>query len=176
MEYAIVQGMTNKGENKMIDEIFENHKPILEQKFKDNVYRTFNNIVEDLGPELKGVYNDWTWAKVFSNVVKPVYLNGSINEERLNAFAKNYAYNTVENWKAKINEKLGDLDNGEVHNLNDTSFSITGTKEDHKVYIEQQMIVNISSKGTLFNQFPARMYLDGKAISAKKFKTFFEKK
>jgi hypothetical protein len=32
------------------------------------------------------------------------------------------------------------------------------------------MIMNVSSRGTLFNQFPARIYVDGKFTSEAKFK------
>lgn len=173
----------------MNNEIFESYKPELEKRFKDNVYRTFKNIVEALGPEMKNVYNDWNWAKPFSNVLAPVVRNvqkdhygmmvstnvKEINEEKLNEYAAKYADDTIKAWKLKIDEKVGMLDDGKVHHLDGCRFSISGTKEGHEVYIHQDMIVNISGKGTLFNQFPARIKMDGKAISAKKFKDFFKK-
>lgn len=155
--------------------IFEDYKPILRNRFIGNVNRTIAKIREALGPELKGVYNDWTWAKVFGNVVKSVYNTGThqIDVKKLNAAADQYADDTVNAWKLKIEGKLGDLDEGEVKHLNGSDFVIVGIKQGHKVQIFQQMIINISISGTLFNQFPSYIHLDGKRISAKKFKEKF---
>jgi hypothetical protein len=163
----------------MNDEIFESYKPELAERFKRNVHKTFSEMVEDLGPELKGVYNSWSWAKTFTSVVQPFckgYKRGeakALNEDRITAAAEKYADMVVESWKTKIDEKIGMMDSATVHHLDGCRFSITGTKAGQEVYITQDMIINISSQGTLFNQFPARIKLDGKAISAAKFKKHF---
>lgn len=159
----------------MNDKIFEDYKPTLIKRFKDNARRTYGSIREDLGPDFKGVYNSWTWVKAFNNAVKPVFNTATktIDEAKLDAAAQKYADDTVEAWKLKIAAKLGELDTGKVHHISGADFCIIGTKDGHNVIINQQMIINVSGKGTLFNQFPARITLDGKSTSAAKFKKFF---
>jgi hypothetical protein len=93
-----------------------------------------------------------------------------INAEKLANHAKCYADATVEEWLGKINAKLGDLVDAEVKRMDGVAFLITGSRNDHKVAIEQRMIVNVSARGTPFNQFPARIRVDGKAISEAAYK------
>jgi hypothetical protein len=162
----------------MNEKIFESHKPELADRFKRNVHCTLGQIAEALGPELNGVFNDWNWAKAYNNVVHPFIVGKhaeekTINEVKLEAAASKYADMVVENWKKKITEKIGMLDEGRVHHLDGCRFCITGTKAGQKVLINQDMIINVSGKGTLFNQFPARIHLNGKSISAAKFKKAF---
>jgi hypothetical protein len=53
-----------------------------------------------------------------------------------------------------------------VRALDGARFRIVGIKNDRSICIEQDRIVNVSPKGTLFNQFPARIYVNGKFTSA----------
>jgi hypothetical protein len=159
----------------MNDQIFEDYKPILIERFTENAHRVLANIIEDLGPDLKGIYNSWTWVKSFNKAVKPFYNTAThtLDADRLAQGAAQYANDTVNAWKEKIASKLGMLDTGTLHHLNGADFCITGTKDDQAVSINQTMIINISRLGTLFNQFPARISLNGKTISAAKFKKHF---
>jgi hypothetical protein len=162
----------------MQEKIFENYKPILHKRFTDNVTRTYNRIKEALGPDFKNVYNDWNWAKVFNNVVRPYFNSAdhSLIPEKLQAGAEQYADDTIKAWADKIDEKVGMLDEGEVVHLQGSNFHIVGKKQGHDVLIFQQMIINVSVRGTLFNQFPSYIHLDKKRISAKKFKEQFKGK
>lgn len=166
----------------MNDKIFDDYKPELIDRFTKNAHRVFDNIVADLGPELKGIYNSWTWVKSFNKAVKPFYNTAThaLDADRLAAGATQYADETVNAWKEKIAGKIGMLDDGQVNHLNGCRFSITGNKAGPEgmatVIITQDMIVNISRLGTLFNQFPARIAINGHAISAAKFKKLFEEK
>jgi len=159
----------------MID--FESYKPELINRFKENVNRVYNDIKKDLGPEFKGVYNSWTWARIFNTVVNPFFnqKDKTINKNAVNNAAERYANDTILTWESKILEKVGMLEESKVDYLDGMRFSISGTKEGNNVFIYQDMIINISSKGLLFNQFPARITMNGKAISAKKFNDFFKK-
>jgi hypothetical protein len=71
---------------------------------------------------------------------------------------------------AKVNVKAGELTDSKVLRVSGANFRITGMKGDKKVMIEQNQIINVSVKGKLFNQFPARIYVDGKFYSAAAFK------
>lgn len=76
-------------------------------------------------------------------------------------------------WEAKIVGKLAELTDAEAVRQNGVGFILRGTKAGRVVSIEQHMIVNVSSKGLLFNQFPARIYVDGKFASEAAYKRMF---
>lgn len=150
----------------------EAHKPDLEARFVSFTTNRFNRLIEQFGPSLRGIYNSdqcRNWGAIAGCTVR---LGDRINSEyalddaRLAAAAKSFAEQTVAAWATKIEAKLGDLTDAEVRHLDGARFRITGTKGDRSVSIEQDMIVNVSPKGTLFNQFPARIYVNGKFTSA----------
>lgn len=150
------------------------YKPQLEAAYRGIVTSRFEAIQKALGPMFKGVYNDWQWARIFRLTVAPntSRMEGTVvlNETSLDANAKAYAAETVVNWEAKITEKMAGLNNVTVHSMTGCSFLVTGSKAGKSVSIEQSVILNISSKGLLFNQFPARIYVEGKFMSEAKFK------
>jgi hypothetical protein len=153
----------------------EAHKPNLEARFISFTTARFNRLVEQFGPALRGVYNSGQYRNWQAIAGCTVSLGDRVNSEyalddaRLAAAAKHFAEETVAAWAAKIEAKLGELADAEVRHLDGARFNIIGRKGDRRVRIEQDMIVNVSNKGTLFNQFPARIYVDGKFMSAAKF-------
>jgi len=172
--------LTEMSERDIIN-MLKPYKPELIKRFKDNIDRVFRDMVADIGPELKHVYNNRKWVNVFDKMIKPylaptksnIMWSGEarqLDKNKIDKGAEVYAEDTLKAWADKIDEKVGLLDNVEIHNLTGTSFRISGKKDGHDVYIEQQMIINVSARRTLFNQFPARIRVDGKPISAAKFK------
>jgi hypothetical protein len=163
----------------------EAHKPALAASFAHIVRVQYARIVEQFGPTARGVANSTSY-KVWANTVRPccniVKVAGDlsglettyvINEERLAKAAAAYANEVVLSWLGKINEKLGELDTAECPHFEGDRFLITGTRAGKTVLIEQDRIINISSKGTIFNQFPARIYVDRKFTSAVAYKRAF---
>ena len=153
----------------------EAHKPALTEYFVGFAERRFARLVEQFGPAMRGVYNSdqaRNWRAIASlttrtgNRIDGEYL---LDADRVAAAAIAFADTTVATWADKIAAKLGELDSAEVRHLDGYRFAVTGDKGDRKVRIEQDMIINVSSKGTLFNQFPARIYVDGKFMSATKY-------
>ena len=153
----------------------EAHKPALEAYFVGFAERRFANLVRQFGPALRGVYNsdqarNWgaiaSLARSLGDRVSSEYV---LDADRLAAAATQFADATVATWADKISAKLGDLTDANVRHLDGYRFAVTGMKGDRKVTIEQDMIINVSNKGTLFNQFPARIYVNGKFTSAAKF-------
>ena len=104
---------------------------------------------------------------------------GSVGRYELNAakvakVASEAATATIKQWEAKLVAKLADLEGGEaVRTVGSMGFMIKGRKGDAHIGVEQTMIVNYSSKGKLFNQFPARIYVDGKFTSEAAYKRMF---
>lgn len=168
--------------NENLTTALEAYKPEIAARFESFVRNIFARMVEDLGPSLKGIHNSYRWVRTFNGTVRPFIRHQGesgtaridspyiLNEDALKAGAAEYAEQVVESWAGKITAKMGELDNAEVRSMGDCSFNITGTKQSKSVQIEQTMIVNMSSKGTLFNQFPARIYVEGKFVSEAKFR------
>jgi hypothetical protein len=132
----------------------------------------FEKIIVKFGPSIKGIYNSTdglVWKESISLCCDrndDVY---SLNEERLAHFAAVLADEMADDVLAKVDAKVGELADVEVIRLSGANFRIFGTKKDSRVTIEQQQILNVSSKGKLFNQFPSRIYVNGKFTPASKF-------
>jgi len=92
------------------------------------------------------------------------------NLERIEKYAQQLAEDQVAEFVAKLEKKLCDLTDCEVVDVKGPSFVIRGNVGDHRVVVRQDIILKRSSKGTLFNQFPARIYVDGKFTPESKFK------
>lgn len=71
--------------------------------------------------------------------------------------------------QARLEEKVAGLEAVDVKSVGGGNFEVTGTKNGKAVLVAQQTIINVSSKGKLFNQFPARIYVNGKLTPAAKF-------
>lgn len=160
----------------------EQFKPSIEASCKRAVVNMYNYYVKAFGTDFKGVYNSCCYSG-FKDVVRPLLSNNPdsrgrqdnqvIVTEKLDAYASAYATYTVSQVQEKILEKLGDIESIKIDYVRTDDFQISGTRNGHKVFIQQQVILKSSTRGLLFNQFPARIYLDGKFISAKKYKEFF---
>ncbi len=94
----------------------------------------------------------------------------AIDHARIAVNATRYATDQVESFKAKLEKKLVDLTEVTTPVLRGLDFEFSGKLGGHKVFVEQRTILKCSSKGTLFNQWPCRIYVDGKFTSEAKFK------
>jgi hypothetical protein len=167
----------------------EAYKPVIADRWGQSMKNLFEDIVAKHGPSLKGLSNCWTYAKVYRNtglarfvvssggeIVRGVRTESvhALNESRLLEAGMEAATATVEMWVGKIAMKMGELENAEALYVSGTSFRITGTRGGHAVRIEQQMIINVSRLGRPFNQWPSRIYVDGKTVSEAAYKKMFK--
>jgi hypothetical protein len=161
----------------------EAHKPALAASFTSRVESMFGYLVSKFGVRMDGIYNT-TSAKVWRETLSPLCSHTRANDLRRSAeyhlnpekvakAAAEYANQTTAAWEAKIQAKLGELDSATVHCLEGVRFRITGTRAGRAVEIQQDMILNVSAKGTVFNQFPARIYIDRKFTSETAYKRLF---
>jgi hypothetical protein len=156
-------------------------RPQLAEIYANQVRRLFGYIVEKHGVTLNGVYNSSEFARSYRNLVAPCVtrLGDRVNSEcildegKLAARAADYAQAATLEWKAKIEAKLGDLENVQIRRFHGCNFLIGGLRAGRQVAIEQNIIVKSSTKGLLFNQFPARIYVDGKFTPEKKYHALF---
>jgi hypothetical protein len=159
--------------------IIEQAAPAVAASYVALVHTTYNALVQKMGgTNMKGIYNRreiFTFRAIEACINKEMgawpenSMICTIDETKLAAAAAAHAEATVAEWAAKITAKMGELDTAEVAAMGSTSFSVSGTKNGKRVHIEQTMIINVSSRGILFNQFPALIYVEGKKTPASKF-------
>jgi hypothetical protein len=164
----------------------DEYKPHIEDRYKNYVTAVFENLKKMFGPKFSGVANskhyfvysdvnqNFKLVKEDENDYRPSAGEYFIDDERLARNAALYADATVESWLGKIQSKIGDLEEAQVHRLDGMRFEIAGFKNGKSVRIDQDMIINQSSKGKLFNQFPARIYVNGKFTPETKYKAMWE--
>lgn len=151
----------------------EAHAPRFAEYYREQTSRLFDRLTKEYGPALRGIYNSgesyyMAVVQQITDRAKSSSFNEpyTLNEEKLAAYADKAAKELVTAWIGKIEQKVGELDSPEVCHVNGYAYLITGTRDGHHVSINQNMIVNVSKHGLLFNQFPARITVDGKKISA----------
>lgn len=159
---------------------------IAAERYEARIRYSFEQIVKKFGPTCRGAANDWTWARTWCNSVrahtKTIVAEGArptmndpyeIDEKNLKKAAVEFGKATVEAWEVKIVAKLVDIADVQVNQFGGCRFDIVGTRNGRTIRIEQDMIVNVSKLGTLFNQFPSRIYVDGKFYSEANYKKLF---
>lgn len=168
--------------NTTIANALELIRPLVAEQYARQVRHSFEQMVEQFGPTLHGVHNS-RYARAYSCTVAWIIQRSSdrtnatltISEEKLARRAAEYAEAATLEWLKKIEAKVGDLEGVEVKQFHGANFLISGHRDGHAVSIDQQMIMKCSTKGLWFNQFPARIYVDGKFTPEKKYHALFVK-
>ena len=99
----------------------------------------------------------------------PVYLD----ESKLSAFVNEWADAELTDAAEKLAGKVGNLNNVTVDYSSIAAewFSVTGTRANGDIVcIVQNQTINVSSRGKLFNQWPALIYVNGKKVSEAQYK------
>ena len=138
----------------------------------------FDSLVEDFGPTLKGVYNSKScslWRDVIRPLCNAVEVSGNrpeyeLSDYKVSVLAQKYAEAAANEWSNKIAAKLGDVEYHGFKCFHGCNYLVHATRDGHDIRLDQQLILKYSPKGKLFNQFPARIYVDGKLVSEKKYK------
>lgn len=94
-----------------------------------------------------------------------------LDDAKMEAYANREVDDMFAAIKVKMLEKAGEIENPKVEDLSHYQFAITGQMKGRTVRIEQDIIINRSANGKAFNQFPARIYVDGKFTSEADYKT-----
>lgn len=161
--------------------------PELTANYIQLVTRQYEWLLEKFGNTFDGVYNSPQynlWSETIRRVVvvtNPTEFGSrnpkrdgpaiyALNPEAVKHMAQQHATETVMAWGNKIEGKMGDLEKAECLHVGGCRFNIIGVKNGNNVQIEQDMIINVSSKGKLFNQYPARIYVNHKFMSESNFK------
>lgn len=86
--------------------------------------------------------------------------------------ADRYADDTINQVIGKIMDKAGDLQKPVVKDLSGARFIVSGEVDGKQVQLEQSIKLVQNQYGTVFNQFPCLIYVDGKFMSEAKYKTW----
>lgn len=98
-----------------------------------------------------------------------------LNTEALDKEAPEWAQAIATQWADKLEGKLGkDATGVTCHRHSDSDFTFEAGRQGHTLVVRQQRVYKISSLGTPFYQFPARMYVDGKPMPEAKVKALFK--
>ena len=166
-----------------LQEQLDAYKPHLVGEYAKDAARRLAWLQKNYGSDLKGRDNQGrlmrsaspATGKMWSENTQPLTTrdadgNYHIDDAKVLKAGLEYADATVEAWRYKIIGKVNDLQAAKVHSLGGARFTITGKLGDKIVSIEQNMIVNRSINGNLYNQFPARIYVAGKFTSEAAYK------
>jgi hypothetical protein len=166
-------------------------RPAIAEEYKEWVTKVFFSMTARFGADLKQLHNSRE-GRTFSCVVarnvdhlevekqsfnevtkvyRPQQFAYFLNPTRLEKNAAEYAQAQVDAWRTKIAAKMGELESAKVEWFSQSGqFTITGVRGGKQVAIHQTRIMKTSSRGLLFHQFPARIYLDGKFTSEAAYK------
>lgn len=167
---------------------FDKLVPGIAKDFENYVRRVTERLFEEYGNarQLVELNNQWgpngdsyrfisRFLSTIKEEGKSPYRWGApveLNEERLLKEAQRYGEDAVAGFVAKLTKKLSDLEDVDLHFVSTGSgeFTISGCLGDRVVKVEQTQVLKVSSRGTPFCQWPARIYVDGKFTSEAEFK------
>lgn len=141
----------------------------------DQLTSYFGPTVEDVRRAANCHRNIGLWHSVRSLLFHPTGVTSAralrmrpaeLCADKLQAAADKYADALVTELVAKVMEKVGDLQDARLVFASGCRFVLVGKRGSDDVRIEQDQILNVSKRGKLFNQWPARISLNGKRISA----------
>jgi hypothetical protein len=95
-----------------------------------------------------------------------------LDMDKAQAWAKTWAQSEIAAAAKKLSTKVGRLVRVKVTGAPERGyFTLTGGHPNGAfVRVEQDRILNVSGKGTLYNQWPARIYVDNRLISEAAYK------
>jgi hypothetical protein len=164
-------------------------RPELESYYTQWSSKLVSSALNELGENLKGIYNSWTFSSVkeviFHNCdtflrddfrfIDQINAKGyKFSQEKAAKNAVKYADSIIESYAAKIISKLGTVESASLTwSSTNFEFILEGVKNGETIAITQRMKYNVSKLGKPFCQFPAICYVAGKKISAADYKKSF---
>lgn len=103
------------------------------------------------------------------------YGKPAFNQEFAEKDAQAFAEAQFAGFICKFTRKVGDFDDVTIDFLSGGNCVMNGTIEGMNIRIDQQTVWKHSNRGTLFCQFPARIYVDGQFTPAKKFREMLDR-
>lgn len=164
-----------------IEQAIEKIIPILAMKIAGQWRRQYDRLVEEFGPTFRRIHNSES-ANVWRETIRPLCdtvehghncYKYKLSEAKIVAAAQAYAEAAAAEWREKITGKLGDVEYREFKLFGGCNFLVHATRDGHDIRLDQDVIFKQSTRGLLFNQFPSRIYVDGKFVSEKAYKAMW---
>lgn len=170
------QAASFRGNNPELAAAIEEQKPALAETYRTSLDSVLARLVSKYGPKLKGTANTGDYSRMQSlrSVLTRDENGYHIDPDKATEEANKYADAVAQEWLHKISGKMAEMESAEVHRMTGIEFSISGTVKGKKVHIIQDMIVNRSVYGLPFNQFPARIYVEGQFMPELAYKKMLE--
>lgn len=166
--------------------------PELEKDFEDYITGAFRRLTDKYGDAMVAKLGADYWRKklpedvsegdvaTFKHPVRTFLTVASlrnngpaqIDRARLDKEAKAYAKQQIDQFVVKLTQKLGDLTDVRIRQVNAHGFEcmIEGSLRGHKVLVKQSRKFVVNQHGTFFHQWPALIYVDGKFVTEAAFK------
>ena len=161
---------------------FDAYAPILAADFVAYHTRVITRLIEKYEGNMRGLANAYgTDGDAYRNSGYYISYTGGypasprtaigVDVEALQKDGDKYAEVTIQSFVAKLTRKLAPLTDVEVLWAKGSGqFTITGKLGNRQVTVHQDRVFKISSKGTPFHQWPARIYVEGKFTTEAAFK------
>jgi hypothetical protein len=159
---------------------FDAYAPVLAAEFVAYHTRVITRLIEAYEGDLRGLGNAGTGdGKAYRASREFIAYDGSMMSSkavgvvanRLQIAGEEYAKSVVVEFISKLVKKLASVTEVEVLWAKGSGqFTITGKMGERNVTVHQDRVFKISSKGTPFHQWPARIYVDGKFTPETEFK------
>ena len=160
---------------------FSAHRSRIVTSATIRIQNIYTRAVEKYGPTLRGVYNDPAFAQVWRETVSRCVkrtghmMNDPVNldEDLIRTLVEAWADQEIDGAVHKLDAKIGDVTSVRVLEATDglAWFTVSAELPDGRlIRVYQTQILNVSSKGKLFNQWPATMYVNGKKTSEAAYK------
>jgi hypothetical protein len=182
MNFSSIQQISDKFDT-MIPAIANNFETWVTKNLERIIAKYDRAEIQKLGNSFSDDGGVWRQLRTFTIMVDEQGNKTSrytslykVDYNRIKSESIRYAQNQVDSFKYKLQKKLSDLTDISDLRLSGLEFSFRAKLAEHKVYIEQTTILKCSSKGKLFNQWPCRIYVDGKMVPEAKFKILLENK
>lgn len=156
----------------MFRSAFQIRRKALEMKGESNIRHAFEEAVNNYGPALRDINTD-IWRNTLRHVVSytetpPTYQRSYyLDEEKLKKFLDRWTEAEIAEAVAKMYAKVGNLTDVKITAGDASSwFVVTGKHPNGSdVKVTQTQKINFSSRGLMFNQWPALITVNGKRVS-----------
>lgn len=170
-----------------LQDAFLQEAPAVAARFQEHVKSLHRSLVDRFGPSLEPPLAESLAYQLERTVVRelvgplcrvdPDSPRGAdarvLDEGKLEAAARLHATETCLAWHRKAWSKLGELDAATLTRDGDFEYRVCGLREGHQVTLRQRLILNVSGAGKAFYQFPARLEVDGAAMSEQSYRDYF---
>lgn len=93
-----------------------------------------------------------------------------LNPKRLARHCREFGLASALEWFEKTGVKLGEIESPQLLHDDGGELIVVGSREGIEIRMVQRCVTNQSPLGKLFNQYPARIYLDGSFITEAAYK------